>query len=316
MTISPVQKRELSSVLVFSKEVKQALDERRPVVALESTIISHGMPYPKNIETAKSVEAAIREKGVVPATIAVIDGKIRVGLSDSDLEFLGQPNPAKTLMKLSRRDLAYALATRASGATTVAATMICAEIAGIQVFATGGIGGVHRGAEKTLDISADLQELAKTRVVVVCAGVKSILDIGLTLEVLETLGVPVFGYQTNIFPSFFSRESSFKVEYRFDHPAEIASVMNYQERLGLQGGLLIVNPIPQEHEIPHELMEKEIQKALELAHQKGIQGKAVTPFLLGTLVAMTQGKSLEANIALIHNNARLAAGLALAIHQA
>jgi pseudouridine-5'-phosphate glycosidase len=303
----------IRSSIVFDPEVKQAIDERRPVVALESTIISHGMPYPKNMETALEVEAIIRDEGAVPATIAVLDGVIRIGLRKDSLQMLAQQGPQGAILKLSRRDLAYALVKRASGATTVAATMMCAELAGISVFVTGGIGGVHREGEKTFDISADLQELAKTRVAVVCAGAKSILDLGLTLEVLETLGVPVIGYGSDSFPSFYSRESPFKLEYRMDDPSEIASLLHYHWMLNSSGGVLIANPIPHENEIPRALVEDLIQSGLKEASKLGISGKKVTPFLLSHLAKMSQGKTLEANIALVKNNAKVGAQLAEAL---
>lgn len=290
--------------LEISEEVQQA---KGRVVALESTIISHGMPYPKNLEVAEQIESAVREQGAVPATIAVIDGKIQVGLSSADLQKLARSGPE--VLKVSRRDLAYALSKKRTGGTTVSATMLCAEMAGISVFATGGIGGVHRGAEETFDISADLQELSKTKVAVVCAGAKSILDLGLTLEVLETLSVPVLGFETQVFPAFYSRESKFSLEYRFDFPEEIASFLKYHWAVPRSGGALIVNPIPKQHEIPFEKMEAWIQAGVSEAKSLGISGKKVTPFLLSTLVKKTEGKSLEANIALVLNNAKLAARL-------
>ncbi len=311
-----VKNRLESDIGVISSEVRAALEEKRPVVALESTIISHGMPYPRNIETALRVEEIIRKKGAVPATIAVIQGKIRVGLSSDDLELLGRKSSNSSILKLSSRDLPYALAQRASGATTVAGTLFCAGLAGIRVFATGGIGGVHRGGEKTLDISADLHELARTPVAVVSAGVKSILDIGLTLEVLESLAVPVLMYQTDSFPSFFSRESSFKSDYRLDHVTEIAEVVRAQFRLGfsgLGGGVLVANPIPKEFELPAVQVDAIIQEALNEADAQGIRGKQITPFLLAAIHEKSQGKSLAANIALVENNAALAASLAQAL---
>ncbi|KXG09730.1 Pseudouridine-5'-phosphate glycosidase [Anoxybacillus sp. P3H1B] len=294
-------------VLVLSKEVAKAIEEKRPIVALESTIISHGMPYPQNVQTAKEVEQLIRENGAVPATIAILDGKIKIGLNDEELEFLGT---SKEIEKVSRRDLPYVIAMKKHGATTVAATMICAHMAGIQVFATGGIGGVHRGAEQTMDISADLQELAQTNVAVVCAGAKSILDLGLTLEYLETHGVPVIGYGTETLPAFYSRTSPFKVDYRLDAPEEIAAFIQTKWELGLNGGLVIANPIPREAELEEAYINSMIAAALKEAEEKQITGKAATPFLLDKVKALTGGKSLEANIALVKNNAVLAAKIA------
>ncbi|ANB56344.1 indigoidine synthase A like family protein [Anoxybacillus sp. B7M1] len=294
-------------VLVLSKEVAKAIEEKRPIVALESTIISHGMPYPQNVQTAKEVEQLIRENGAVPATIAILDGKIKIGLNDEELEFLGT---SKEIEKVSRRDLPYVIAMKKHGATTVAATMICAHMAGIQVFATGGIGGVHRGAEQTMDISADLQELAQTNVAVVCAGAKSILDLGLTLEYLETHGVPVIGYGTETLPAFYSRTSPFKVDYRLDAPEEIAAFIQTKWELGLNGGLVIANPIPKEAELEEAYINSMIAAALREAEEKQITGKAATPFLLDKVKALTGGKSLEANIALVKNNAVLAAKIA------
>ncbi|MBA2875290.1 pseudouridine-5'-phosphate glycosidase [Thermaerobacillus caldiproteolyticus] len=297
----------LKDVLVFSEEVAKAMENRQPIVALESTIISHGMPYPQNIQTAKEVEHLIRENGAVPATIAILDGKIRIGLTDDELEFLGT---SKDIEKVSRRDLPYIIATKKHGATTVAATMICANMAGIQVFATGGIGGVHRGAQQTMDISADLQELAQTNVAVVCAGAKSILDLGLTLEYLETNGVPVIGYGTDTLPAFYSRMSPFKVNYRMDTAEEIAQLIKAKWGLGLNGGLVIANPIPKEDELEEAYITSIIEEALKEAEKKQITGKAVTPFLLDKVKTLTGGKSLEANIALVKNNAILAANIA------
>ncbi|WP_240371261.1 pseudouridine-5'-phosphate glycosidase [Anoxybacteroides rupiense] len=294
-------------VLVLSKEVAKAIEEKRPIVALESTIISHGMPYPQNVQTAKEVEQLIRENGAVPATIAILDGKIKIGLNDEELEFLGT---SKEIEKVSRRDLPYVIAMKKHGATTVAATMICAHMAGIQVFATGGIGGVHRGAEQTMDISADLQELAQTNVAVVCAGAKSILDLGLTLEYLETHGIPVIGYGTETLPAFYSRTSPFKVDYRLDAPEEIAAFIQTKWELGLNGGLVIANPIPKEAELEEAYINSMIAAALREAEEKQITGKAATPFLLDKVKALTGGKSLEANIALVKNNAVLAAKIA------
>jgi pseudouridylate synthase len=300
----------LKDVLVFSEEVAKAMKENKPVVALESTIISHGMPYPQNVETAKEVEQLIRENGAAPATIAILDGKIKIGVNEGELEFLGTN---KEIEKVSRRDLPYVIAMKKHGATTVAATMICANMAGIKVFATGGIGGVHRGAERTMDISADLQELAHTNVAVVCAGAKSILDLGLTLEYLETNGVPVIGYDTDILPAFYSSTSPFKVNYRIDTPEEIAKLIAKKWELGLNGGLIIANPIPKEEELEESYINSIIEEALKEAEEKQIAGKAVTPFLLDKVKTLTGGKSLEANIALVKNNAALAAKIAASL---
>jgi pseudouridylate synthase len=300
----------LKDVLVFSEEVAKAMKENKPIVALESTIISHGMPYPQNVETAKEVEQLIRENGAVPATIAILDGKIKIGVNEEELEFLGT---SKEIEKVSRRDLPYVIAMKKHGATTVAATMICANMAGIKVFATGGIGGVHRGAEQTMDISADLQELARTNVAVVCAGAKSILDLGLTLEYLETNGVPVIGYGTDILPAFYSSTSPFKVNYRVDTPEEIAKLIETKWGLGLNGGLVIANPIPKEDELEESYINSIIEEALKEAEEKQIAGKAVTPFLLDKVKTLTGGKSLEANIALVKNNAVLAAKIAASL---
>jgi pseudouridine-5'-phosphate glycosidase len=300
----------LKDVLVFSEEVAKAMKENKPIVALESTIISHGMPYPQNVETAKEVEQLIRDNGAVPATIAILDGKIKIGVNEEELEFLGTN---KEIEKVSRRDLPYVIAMKKHGATTVAATMICANMAGIKVFATGGIGGVHRGAERTMDISADLQELAHTNVAVVCAGAKSILDLGLTLEYLETNGVPVIGYGTDILPAFYSSTSPFKVNYRVDTPEEIAKLIATKWELGLNGGLIIANPIPKEDELEESYIHSIIEEALKEAEEKQIAGKAVTPFLLDKVKTLTGGKSLEANIALVKNNAVLAAKIAASL---
>ena len=295
--------------LVLTDEVAQALSDRAPVVALESTIISHGMPYPQNVEMATEVERIIREGGAVPATIAVLDGRPRIGLEQADLELLAShPDVAK----VSVRDLAYVVAQGVHGATTVAATMRLAALAGISVFVTGGLGGVHRGAQQTFDISADLTELSMTDVAVVSAGVKSILDIGLTLETLETLGVPVVAYGTDEFPSFFSRSSGHAAPMRLDTPAEIAGLMEAKWRLGLSGGIAIVNPIRVEDEIPADEIGVIIDRALAEMDAGGIHGKEATPFLLGRIVEITEGASLAANIALVNNNARLGSQVATA----
>lgn len=293
--------------LDYSDEVIEAKKQLKPIVALESTIISHGMPYPQNVHTAKEVETIIRQNGAVPATIAVIDGRIKIGLSHDELELLATND---SVMKVSRRDLPYVIAAKKHGATTVAATMICAELAGIEVFVTGGIGGVHRGAALSMDISADLQELAKTNVAVVCAGAKSILDIGLTAEYLETYGVPIIGYQTDRIPAFYTRTSPYHVNIRVEDPEEIAEMMKVKWGLGLNGGLVIVNPIPEEAAMDEEEMNEMISQALQLAEKRGISGKETTPFLLSTIKELTGGKSLGANIALVKHNAAIGAMLA------
>jgi pseudouridine-5'-phosphate glycosidase len=293
--------------LEFAPEVAKARAERRPLVALESTIITHGMPYPQNVETARRVEAEIRAAGAVPATMAVMGGKIRVGLTDGQLDALGQ---AQGVAKLSRADLAACLAAGGTGATTVAATMICARLAGISVFATGGIGGVHRGAETSFDISADLMELAQTPVTVVAAGAKAILDLPKTLEVLETQGVPVISYGQDDFPAFWSRASGLKAPLRMDSPTQIAAAHRMRATLGLPGGQLVANPIPAEAEIPAAEITPHIEAALAEAAAQGIAAKAVTPFLLARIFELTQGRSLAANIALVLSNARLAAAIA------
>lgn len=291
-------------------EVAAALAEGRPVVALESTVISHGMPYPKNLETATALEDAVRAEGAVPATIAVLDGRIRVGLDGEALERLAKGGTS--VMKLSRRDLPVALATGALGATTVAATMIAARLAGIAVFATGGLGGVHRGAETSFDVSADLDELARTSVCVVCAGAKSILDLPKTLEVLETRGVPVLGLGTDAFPAFYSRNSGLPVSHRCDNVHEVAAILRAKWELGLEGGVVLANPIPEADALDGEAMEQAIAEALRDAEHHGITGKSVTPFLLAALERITGGRSLTANMALIRNNAVTAARLAAA----
>jgi pseudouridine-5'-phosphate glycosidase len=291
----------------FSHEVERARHEGRPLVALESTIITHGMPWPRNVETARRVEAEVRHHGAVPATIAVLDGVLRIGLAEEDLAALGR---AKGVAKLSRADLAACLARSGTGATTVAATMIAARLAGIAVFATGGIGGVHRGAERSFDVSADLQELSQTAVTVVAAGAKAILDLPKTLEVLETLGVPVISVGQDELPAFWSRSSGLKAPLRMDDPADIAAAHRMRAALGLPGGQLVANPIPPEDEIPAATLAPFIERALREAEAQGIAAKAVTPFLLSRIFDLTEGKSLEANIALVLNNARLAARIA------
>ena len=301
----------MNPYLNLSKEVAAALAENKPVVALESTIISHGMPYPQNVETAKTCESIIRENGAVPATCAILNGKLCVGLEPAQLEYLGKAGQAVT--KASRRDIARLVASGQDGATTVAATMILAHMAGVRVFATGGIGGVHRGAETTMDISADLEELGRTPVAVVCAGAKSILDLGLTLEYLETKGVPVYGYQTLELPAFYTRTSGFQVDCRMESPEEVAAALRASFALGMGNGSLIVNPIPEKDSMDPAYINQVIQDAVEEANQKGIHGKAITPFLLGRIKDITGGKSLESNIALVYNNARLAAQIAAAL---
>ena len=296
--------------LTYSAEVAAARAAGRPIVALESTIITHGMPWPQNYETAVSVEAEVRAAGAVPATIAIMGGQIHIGLDDADLQALAQ---ARGVMKLSRADLAVCLASGRTGATTVAATMICAHLAGIAVFATGGIGGVHRGAEATFDISADLRELAQTPVTVVAAGAKAILDLPKTLEVLETLGVPVLAYGQDDFPAFWSRTSGLKAPLRMDDPAAIAAAHRMRATLGLNGGQLVANPIPAEAEIARDMIIPVIEQALAEAAGQGIAAKSVTPFLLQRIFELTEGRSLAANIALVLNNARLAAAVARAL---
>ena len=295
----------MNPYLDISPEVQQALSEGRPVVALESTIISHGMPYPKNVETALRVERTIRENGAVPATIAIIGGRLKAGLSESEIEYLGKTGRA--VAKVSRRDLPVIVANHADGATTVATTMLIAHMAGISVFATGGIGGVHRGAETTMDISADLEELAQTPVMVVCAGAKSILDLGLTLEYLETKGVPVIGYGTDELPAFYTRQSGFGVDYRVDSPEELAAMFRAQRALGYRGGMLVTNPIPEQYAMDKTVIDAAIEQALRECAEQGVHGKETTPFLLARVVELTGGESLESNIQLVLNNARVAA---------
>lgn len=300
----------MKSYLTYSTEVEQALQKNLPIVALETTIISHGMPYPQNIEMAREVESIIRSNGAVPATIGIMGGKIKIGLNQDELEEFATNQQVE---KVSRRDFPYILSTGKIGATTVAGTMIAAELAGIEVFATGGIGGVHREGEVTWDVSADLTELAKTNVAVVCAGAKSILDLGRTLEYLETHGVPVVGYKCDMFPSFYSRESDYGVDFRLDSVESIATVMDTKWKLNLNGGLVIANPVPEEAALAYHEMEAIILEVLKEAQQKGIVGKKVTPFLLGRIKEVTKGKSLETNIALVKHNAEVAANLAVAL---
>lgn len=302
----------MEKYLEYSAEVLEARKANKPIVALESTIISHGMPYPQNVQTANEVEEIIRKNGAVPATIAILNGKIKIGLSAEELEFLATSD---AIEKASRRDLPYLIANKKNGATTVAATMICAELAGIEVFVTGGIGGVHREAEQTMDISADLQELAQTNVAVVCAGAKSILDIGLTLEYLETYGVPVVGYQTDVLPAFYTRTSPFGVNFRVDEPAAAAALIRTKWELGLNGGVVIANPIPETHALDEAFITDIIETALKEAKEKHIAGKKVTPFLLGKVKELTDGTSLIANIALVKHNAETGAKIAVQLQQ-
>lgn len=299
----------MNKYLDLAPEVAEALENGRPVVALESTIISHGMPYPKNVETAMLVEKTIRDNGAVPATIAVIGGRLKAGLSREEIEYLGKAGRA--VAKASRRDLAALVAAGKDGATTVTTTMIIAHMAGIDIFATGGIGGVHRGAETTMDISADLEELGSTPVMVVCAGAKSILDLGLTLEYLETKGVPVIGYGTDELPAFYTRQSGFGVDYRADSPAQLASMFSAQKELGMKGGMLVTNPIPEEYAMDKAVIDAAIEQALRESVEQGVHGKETTPFLLARVVELTGGSSLESNIQLVLNNAALAAKTAV-----
>lgn len=301
----------MNTYLSISPEVQEALKAGKPVVALESTIISHGMPYPQNVETALKVEQTIRENGAVPATIAIIGGQLKAGCTPEEIEYLGKKGQA--VIKASRRDLPVLIARKADGATTVTTTMIIAAMAGIRVFATGGIGGVHRGAQQTFDISADLEELAQTPVMVVCAGAKSILDLGLTLEYLETKGVPVIGYGTEELPAFYTRHSGFKVDYRIDTPEELAAAFKAKMDCGLKGGMLVTNPIPEEFSMPKEVIDKAIEQALREMDEAGIHGKQCTPFLLAKVKDLTGGESLASNIQLVLNNARLAAKTAKAL---
>lgn len=294
-------------IIKISKEVQEALSQGKPVVALESTIISHGMPYPKNVETALNVEKIIRDNGCVPATIGIIDGTPIVGMSEDEIEMFGKK---QGILKVSRRDIPVVMAKKLWGATTVASTMIFASMAGIEVFVTGGIGGVHRGAQQTFDISADLQELAKTNVTVVCAGAKAILDLPLTLEYLETFGVPVLGYKSSHLGAFYSKDSGLCVDYKMDSEKEIAEVIYYKRAMKLDGGILISNPIPDEYSMPNDVINSYIENALKEADEKGIKGKEITPFLLKNIAENTSGNSLEANIKLVYNNAKIGAKIA------
>ena len=298
----------LNPYLDIAPEVKAALDAGKPIVALESTIISHGMPYPQNVETALNVERIVRENGAVPATIAIIGGRLKAGLSEAEITHLGKKGLEVT--KTSRRDLPVVVSKGMDGATTVATTMIVAAMAGIRVFATGGIGGVHRGAEVSMDISADLEELARTGVLVVCAGAKSILDLGLTLEYLETKGVPVIGYQTDELPAFYTRKSGFGVDYRLDTPQEIAAAFRAKLEMRLEGGMLVTNPIPEAYSMDKAVIDRAIEAALAEAKAQGVQGKRITPFLLAKIKDITGGDSLASNIRLVYNNAELAARVA------
>ncbi len=298
----------LKQYLDIKPEVQEALEQGKAVVALESTIISHGMPYPQNVEMALKVEDIIRENGAVPATIAILDGKLKVGLTKEEVERLGQ---SQEVVKTSRRDIPFIIAKGLDGATTVASTMIIANLAGIKVFATGGIGGVHRGAQETFDISADLMELANTDVAVVCAGAKSILDIGLTLEYLETQGVPVVGYQTDELPAFYTRKSGFGVDYRVESPAEMAKALKTKWDLNLKGGVVIANPVPEAYQMDFDTINNAIADAVKEAAEKGIKGKESTPFLLGKVKEITKGASLTTNIELVYNNAKIGAQTAV-----
>lgn len=294
----------MNKYIEFSEEIKEAIKQKQAIVALESTIISHGMPYPENVKTALRCEAIVRENGAIPATIAILNGKLKVGLSKEEIDFLGKEGTK--IQKTSRRDIAYNITNKINGATTVSATSYIANLAGIHIFATGGIGGVHRGAEHSMDISADLEELAQTNILVVCAGAKAILDLGLTLEYLETKGVPVIGYKTSKLPAFYSETSEFDVNFRIDTPEEIGDVFYHKMELGLQGGMLVTNPIPSEYSLDNEEMNQVIIEAIKEMDNLGIKGKEATPFLLGKIVELTNGKSLESNIALVYNNCALA----------
>ena len=301
----------MNQFLDMSPEVKEAMETGKPVVALESTIISHGMPYPKNVETALNVQRIIRENGAVPATIAIIKGRLKAGLTDNEIEYLGKTGRA--VPKASRRDLPILVAEGKDGATTVTTTMMIAHMAGIEVFATGGIGGVHRGAQKTFDISADLEELANTPVMVICAGAKAILDLGLTLEYLETKGVPVIGYGTQELPAFYSRHSGLKVDYEIDTPQDLAMAFHVKRELGMKGGMLVTNPITEAYAMDGTKIDKDIDQALKEADQQGVHGKETTPFLLARVAELTGGDSLESNIQLVYNNVKLGAQTASAL---
>lgn len=297
----------------YSKEVKDAIEKKLPLVALESTIISHGMPYPDNVKTAQTCENIIRDRGAIPATIAIINGKLKIGLSEEEIRFLGQQG--RKIQKTSRRDIAYNIANNINGATTVSATMYIASLANIPVFATGGIGGVHRGAERSMDISADLEELSITNVAVVSAGAKSILDLGLTLEYLETKGVPVIGYKTKILPAFYCRESEYQVNFKIDTAKEIAKLIHTKFELGLNGGVLIANPIPENMSMDKKVIDMAIDEAISEMDKLGITGKETTPYLLSKIAGLTKGKSLESNISLVFNNCKLGADISLEINK-
>lgn len=299
--------------LDVSEEVKNALTKGLPVVALESTIISHGMPYPDNVETALMVEKTVRQNGAVPATVAIIGGRLKVGLSNEEIEYLGKKG--REILKASRRDIVPIVSYKLDGATTVTTTMMIANMAGIKIFATGGIGGVHRGAETTMDISADLEELSQTPVTVVCAGAKSILDLGLTLEYLETKGVPVIGYKTEFLPAFYTKKSKFKVDYTVNYPEELAEMIYVRDALNLKGGMLVTNPIPDEYSMDEAYIDEAIEKALDKAKELGIKGKETTPFLLKEVKEVTGGESLKANVRLVLNNATLASKVACALSE-
>lgn len=298
----------IKKYLEFSDEVKEALEKKRPIVALESTIISHGMPYPENVQVANRCQEIIRENGCTPASIAIIKGKLKIGLNDDELEYLGKQG--KKVIKASRRDIPYIVSKGLDGATTVSATMFISSLANIKVFATGGIGGVHRGASDTFDISCDLEELGKTSLAVVCAGAKAILDLPKTLEYLETKGVLVVGYKTEKLPAFYTSSSPYKVDIRMDSPEEIAKTLKAKWELGLEGGVLITNPVPKEYELNEELMNKSIESAISEMDKLGIKGKETTPYLLAKICEITKGESLDANIKLVHNNCLLAAQIA------
>ena len=298
----------MNKYIEISPEVKLALDENKPIVALESTIISHGMPYPKNVETALKAQEIVRKNGATPATIAIINGKLKIGLTDEEIDYLGKKG--RLISKVSRRDVPYIVATKQDGATTVSATMLIANYANIKIFATGGIGGVHRGAELTFDISCDLEELGKTNVSVVCAGAKAILDLPKTLEYLETKGVLVVGYKTKKLPAFYSSSSEYNVDVCIEDPNVISELINVKNELGLDGGVLITNPIPKEFEVPHEVIDEVINQAITEMNEKNIIGKEQTPFLLAKICELTNGVSLESNIKLVYNNCKLAAEIA------
>lgn len=298
----------MNKYIEISPEVQKAIENNTPIVALESTIISHGMPYPKNVETALNAQHVVRENGAVPATIAIINGKLKVGLTDEEIDYFGKKG--REITKVSRRDIPYIVATKQDGATTVSATMLIANFANIKIFATGGIGGVHRGAELTMDISCDLEELGKTNVSVVCAGAKAILDLPKTLEYLETKGVLVVGYKTKKLPAFYSSSSDYNVDVCIEDPSVIAELINVKNELGLDGGVLITNPIPSEYEVPHEVIDEVINQAITEMNEKNIIGKEQTPFLLAKICELTNGVSLESNIKLVYNNCKLAAQIA------